>query len=106
MHAGDGLQLELRHMHIDYHEALLCEHRAVGQAQSLDIALCTSGPRAQVPNSAGQSVESLRAFPTKEMQALVLVGSIDLVAHSELRSRTVGNVGNSANIGADANQTA
>jgi hypothetical protein len=31
MRAGDGLQLELGDMLVDHHEALLCEHQAIGE---------------------------------------------------------------------------
>src|SRR5262245_49563937 len=67
---------------VDHHEALFGEHHAVGQAQPVDLPICAAGPRAKVSNCAGQSFEGLRALRAEEMDALVLVGSPDLVAHS------------------------
>jgi len=81
MHAGDGLRLELRHVLVDHNEALFCEHRAIGEPKPVDIALSSSLPGTQVPNSGGQSAEGDRAFPAEEMQILVLVGLPDFVAH-------------------------
>jgi len=72
-------------MLIEYREPLLSKHRAIWETESEDFTLSTFGPGAQVPNSGGQSVERLRAFPAQEMQALVLVGSQDLVTHRELQ---------------------
>jgi len=40
-----------------------------------------------VQNSGGQSVEDLPAFTAEEMQALVLVGSPELVTHSQKMPR-------------------
>src|SRR5262249_2744761 len=79
MHSGGGLQLQLRDGRIDHREALLCEHRATREPQPIDLTLFASGPRAGLPDSRGQSVESPRALGAQEMQLLVLVGTPDLV---------------------------
>jgi len=62
MRGGNGFQLELLNWCVDHREALLCEHQAVGKTQPGDIALCATGPWAQVPDSGGKGVEGLRPF--------------------------------------------
>ena len=81
VHAGNVLELELRDVVVDHHEALFGELHAVGQSKPVDIALGASRPGAQVPDSSRENVEGRRASPAKEMQALVLVGSPDFVMH-------------------------
>jgi len=37
MHAGRGLQVQLRDVRVDHHEAPLTEHRALGQSGSASL---------------------------------------------------------------------
>jgi hypothetical protein len=50
---GDGFQLQLRHVGVDHHEFLLAEKDAVGQPQSVDLALWSALPWTQVTDREG-----------------------------------------------------
>src|SRR5215831_16058373 len=84
--ARGGLEAEFADVCVDNREALLCEHRAIGQTQPVHLAFLGSGPRPEIPNCGWQRLESVPALGAKEMQPFVFVGAPDLITHLGLRT--------------------
>ena len=72
---------ELAHMGVDDHKALVDQQRAKRKPQVTHLAFLRSCPRSQVPNCNRQSLEGFAALAAQEF--LVLVGSPDLLTHSD-----------------------
>jgi hypothetical protein len=80
--ARGGLKIELAHMGVNDREVLLCEHRALGQTQSVNLAFLGSGPWPEITNCSWQLLKSVRALGAEEMQHFVFVGAPDLKTHA------------------------
>src|SRR5262245_11599234 len=84
--ARGGLEVELADVCVDNREALLCEHRSLGQTETVHLAFLGSGPRPEIPNCSWQPLESVPALGAEEMQLFVFVGAPDLITHLGLRT--------------------
>jgi hypothetical protein len=65
--ARGGLKIELAHMGVNDREALLCEHRAIGQTQPVNLAFLGSGPWPEISTCSWQRLKNVRALGAEEM---------------------------------------
>src|SRR5215831_8896501 len=71
--ARGGLEVELADVCVDNREALLCEHRAIGQTQPIHLTFLGSGPRPETPNCGWQQFKSVHALGAEECSSLSLL---------------------------------